>query len=87
MPGGELERFSHDWGDGLQTSPGGSWYMGEGYVSFSGGLNPTIPIERIERTEETRDGCFWLFHHNFWGTGRGVDFRAPCRVYRVKGAL
>lgn len=27
FPTGQLERFSHDWDVGIQTSPGGSYYL------------------------------------------------------------
>jgi hypothetical protein len=34
-----LERISHDWGHTVQTSQGGSFYLGEGgHASFSGSL-------------------------------------------------
>jgi hypothetical protein len=81
---GELERLSHDWGDGFQTSPGGSFFLSAcGNGSFSGGLNPITPLGRIELTSETLPGRFWFFHHGFPGAGRGVDFFIPCRVYRT----
>lgn len=88
MPDGSLLRFTHDWGDGLQTTcqafGGGSFYLDRsGSVSFSGALDPPIARECIERTSETRDGAFWFFHHGFPGANLGVDCTAPCRVYRV----
>lgn len=81
---GELERFSHDWDVGLQTSPvwAGSYYLcSHGNASFSGGLNPPIPFESLTLAEEVMDGDFWFFHHNMAGAGRGVSFSIPCRVY------
>lgn len=81
---GELERISHDWGDGLQTSPvwAGSYYLcSNGNASFSGGLNPLIPFETLTITEKSESGDFWFFHHNIAGAGRGVWFSCPCRVY------
>lgn len=50
FPTGQLERFSHDWGDGgIQTSPGGSFFLSRsGHGSLScGGLNPCIPAESL----------------------------------------
>jgi 3'-phosphoadenosine 5'-phosphosulfate sulfotransferase (PAPS reductase)/FAD synthetase len=81
---GELERFSHDWDEGLQTSPvwAGSHYLcSHGNASFSGGLNPSIRIESLTLTEESASGDFWFFHHNMAGAGRGIRFSIPCRVY------
>lgn len=82
FPTGELERFSHDWGDGLQTSPSGSFFMcNNGGASFSGGLNPCTPADKLEQTDANLPGTFWIFHHNVAGAGRGVYFKIPCRVY------
>lgn len=81
---GEIERFSHEWKDGLQTSPiwAGSFFLyGNGQASFSGSHNPSIPRDSIKPTDEVMDGSFWFFHHNFSGAGRGVSFRIPCRVF------
>jgi len=82
-------RFTHDWGETIQTtvrpshpcSGNGSFYLGEGNVSFSGSLDPGIDKLSLKDTGEKQDGTFWFFHHNFWGAGRGVDFKIPCRVF------
>ena len=67
-----------------QTSPWGSFYLGKsGAVSFSGGLNPSIPLESLTQTEETMEGAFWIFHHGEVGAHRGVGCTAPCRVFRT----
>lgn len=80
---GTLERFSHDWGDSLQTSPGGSWYMGNnGYIEFSGGLNPSIPKNQLTRLSNFKDGRFWFFQHDFARANNGVDFLVPCRTFQ-----
>lgn len=88
MPDGELRRFTHEWDDGFQTTIRAnvdtSFYLGrDGRVSFSGSLDRTIARERIEATDETKDGRFWFFHHGEVGAHRGVDAMTPCRVYRV----
>jgi len=84
MPDLTYQRFSHDWGDSIQTSEGGSFYLGEGYASFSGGLNPSVPKSRLVLTDEIREGSFWFFHHDFMRAHNGVYFTAPCRVYRLE---
>lgn len=82
FPTGEVERFAHDWDTALQTAPKGSFFLCEnGKASFSGGLNPTIPIESLTLTEEMKDGVFWFFHHNYAGAGRATYVTVPCRVY------
>ena len=86
FPTGELERFSHDWGDGIQTSPGGSFYLlANGRASFSsGGLNPTVPADSIEELPGvTLMGRFWFFHHARAGAGRGVYVDCVCRVFKT----
>lgn len=84
FPDGHRERVSHHWGDAVQTSPGGSFYLDRGgAVSFSGGLNPSIPLAKIQLTPEVAEGAFWFFHHDFWWADNGVDVVAPCRVFRV----
>ena len=85
FPTGQLERFSNDCGTGLQTSPSGSFYLGpSGYGSFSGGLNPVTPRVALELMQTASvHGSFWFFHHGIAGAGRGVEFEAPCRVYKT----
>jgi hypothetical protein len=81
---GEIERFSHNSEDAMQTSPitHGSFFLsGCGHAQFSGSLNPFIPKASLVLTEETQDGTFWFFHHGQVGAGRGVRFRIPCRVF------
>lgn len=84
MPDGSLHRFSHQWPDGFQTSTSGSFHLSEsGYMSFSGGLDPTIPNDRIRETNETKNGFFWFFHHGYMQAHNGVETMAPFRVYEV----
>jgi hypothetical protein len=75
--------FSHDWGDSIQWSEGGSIHLNAGGGgSFSGGLNPPIFKGGLIATGETRLKRFWFFHHGSAGAHRGVDVLVPCRVYR-----
>ncbi len=84
FPCGKLERFSYNWGDGLQTSPGGSFHLcSNGKASFSGGLNPSTPRDNLTLTDEMKPGGFWIFHHDIAGAFRGVDFDLPCRVFET----
>lgn len=82
FPSGELERFSHDWDDGLQTSPSGSFFLcPNGQASFSGGLNPIMRADKLNLSGLALPGSFWFFHHDWPGAGRGVHFKILCRVY------
>ena len=83
MPNGSFERFSYDWGESIQTSPGGSFYLGRGYASFSGSLNPAIPKERIKATPTYKEGEFWIFHHDDRCADNAVGVLTYCTVWRV----
>lgn len=92
MRDGTLRRFTHDWGDGMQTTVGdkhpctgdASFYFGDGYMSFSGALDPAIPLQQIESTDEIQLGSVWFFHHNETRAHNGVYTKIPFRVYRQK---
>lgn len=83
MPTGKFERFAYAWRDGIQTTPSGSFYLGEGYGSMSGGLNSAIPNEKIKLTNHKKPGFFWIFHHDHHTAHNGVAVKVMCRVYKV----
>lgn len=88
MPDGTQRRFTHNWGDSLQTTCGNGdnesfYFASPGGMSYSGGLDPSIPVERLQDTGEFRQGRAWFFHHDHSGANRGVYFTIPCRVYKV----
>jgi hypothetical protein len=84
-------RFTHDWGDDIQTTVkashpchgDASFYLSDGYASFSGSLDPAISKSKLRDTGEGIEGSFWFFHHGFAGAGRGVYFRIRCRVFEM----
>lgn len=87
MPDATLRRFTHDWGDGLQTTIDrmpGSFYFGNGYMSYSGGLDPIIPRAKIRPVDDVRFGACWFFHHDRQRAGNGVNLSVPCRVFKVE---
>ena len=86
---GRTERISHDWGEdvGVQTAPGGSFYLGDGFVSVSGAHNPIIFTALLEPTGETRQGWFWFSSGDSRGPGNRIEVQAPCRVYRYRGTI
>lgn len=86
LPDGRTMRVSHHWGDALQLSEGGSWYIGtSGFASFSGGLEPGIAIERFVLTNEIKPGRFWFFDRDWRRAHAAVYALIDCRVYRVRG--
>lgn len=84
FPDGHFERFSHDWDDAMQTSPEGSFYFGNGYMSFSGGLNAAIDKTRFEATDEWREGSAWFFESDFARAHSAIYVSVPCRVFRLR---
>lgn len=85
----QLLRFTHNWGDGIQTTwkghGEGSFYLGNnGVASYSGSLDPIIPFEKIKDTLSTRNGRFWFFSHGEARAHNGVDVWVPCRVYKYE---
>lgn len=89
LPDGDYRRFTHDWGDGMQTTVrkdkghyNASFYFGKGYMEFSGSLDPSIKKDCLTLTDETKAGSIWFFHHGEVGAHRGVYSEVPCRVYK-----
>jgi hypothetical protein len=88
MPDGTELRFTHDWGDSIQTtcaklSGDTSFYLApEGHLSFSGSLDPAISKSKIFDTGETKLGWVWFFHHGESRAHNGVYAEIRCRVYR-----
>lgn len=86
---GAERRISYAWPAGedfpasMQTSdPGGRYYLGGAWLSYSGSLHPGVPVETLTDTGETRKGDAWIFHHDSHRAHNGVDFKVPFRVYR-----
>lgn len=86
---GTERRISHlwtemeDWGmeDNAQTSDGGSFYLGHGYVSFSGSLYGGTPINKLRLANDKKLGSVWFFHHDYARAHNGVDAEIPFRIY------
>jgi hypothetical protein len=87
MPNGKLHRFTHDWGDVIQTwrATEGSFYLADGYASYSGSLESSIPKSGLTLTDETRLGRFWFFNHDDPAANNGIDVQIQCRVFRYSG--
>lgn len=78
---GVERRISHVWPDSIQTSDGGSWYLGEGFVSFSGGLYLGVKPETLTDTGGRKPGSVWFFHHDYATAGGGVTTAMDFRVF------
>lgn len=84
---GVARRVSYIWTDehgeifSVQTSGGGSFYLADGFVSFSGSLYHGVPFESLTDTGDRHDGDVWFFHHDFPGAGCGVACVAKFRIW------
>lgn len=82
-------RFSHDWGDKIQISKGGSFHLNaSGGVSFSGELEPSIDKEYLKQAwgdGAMQAGRFWIWKEGRSGPSRGVDVFVNCRTYYYTG--
>jgi hypothetical protein len=89
FPDHHVERFSHDWGDSIQTTDGlygQSFYLDRtGYADFSGGLNPAIAKAELVDLLAPMRGSFWFFHHDQARASNGVEFSIACRVFSYSG--
>lgn len=66
---------------GVQTSRGGSFYLGNGWVSFSGSLFQPVPSGTLKRAGWQSPGSVWFFHHDYASAGNGVDAKLQFRVF------
>jgi len=56
---------------------------GRTYLSYSGGLEPSIKHDQLELTDEIRLGAVWFFHHDYSTASNGVNAWIPCRVFKT----
>lgn len=73
--------FGDDSPTNVQTSDGGSFFLGYGYVSFSGSLYNGVPGPTLTITDEKKLGRAWFFDHDLPGAGRGVQVTVGFRMY------
>ena len=81
----EFTRFTHDWGDSIQTGGNnGSFFHFGISLSYSGSLDSGLKTCDIIPTQETRPGGFWFFDEGTSGAGRAVNYLAPFRVFETR---
>lgn len=59
---------------------GGEGDRGDAYVSFSGSLYESVKADTL-KLAGSRNGAVWVFHHEQWGAGRGVNGTMAFRVF------
>ncbi len=87
IDGKKTLRVAHDRGDSVQLTDGrfdASFYLGDdGFVDFSGGLDPAIPKIRFASTGERRDAPVWFFSQNCAMAHNGYHTMAKFRVWSL----
>jgi len=86
IDGEKSYRVAHNWGDSLQLTDGRfgeSFYIGNEYVEFSGGLNLPIDIAKFEPTDERREGRVWFFAQDYVRAHNGYHTTATFRVWKL----
>ena len=80
---GKMDRVTYVWPESAQTGGGqGSYYLGEGgYISYSGGHDPGIPLTKLVLTDEVKKGMIWFFSRDNHNAHNGVDFSIDFRVF------
>jgi len=90
-PDGRMTRATHDW-TGYEDNPTmqhggeehGQFYLGDGYISYSGGLETGIKKADLVRTEEMKLGKVWFFKNDYHTAHNGIDYMVDFRVYKVR---
>jgi hypothetical protein len=90
---GKFDRVTYIWRDEndvvFQIQTGGNkygrYYMGDGYMSYSGGLNTgyEVPKTKFRKLNYLRDGMVWFFRHNHHIGGNGIETIMRFRVFEV----
>jgi hypothetical protein len=83
---GTKRRVSYIWrledGWEIQTSTGGSFYIGKCCISFSGSLYRSVPKSTCTLTEGKEEQPFWFFDQDWPRAHSAVHCKIPCRVWK-----
>lgn len=84
-PNGRMTRATYDWGEEIQDGGGeyGQFYLGDGYISYSGGLDPGVRKDELVNTGKVKNGKVWFFKDDIWTAGNGIEFIVPFRVFKL----
>lgn len=90
---GDYSRVTYIWKEGrkiYQIQTGGSkfgqFYLGDKYISYSGGLDTGFNPNEVKHTQmkERRDGSVWFFKNNYHVADNAVEYMMKFRVFKVK---
>ncbi len=83
---GKMTRATYIWWDGQVQNGGheyGAFYLGDGYISYSGSLDEGYKKEQLRETDEMKDGLIWFFKNDIWMAHNGIEYKVPFRVFEV----
>lgn len=84
---GRMTRATHDWGDDSIMQHGGGefgqFYLGDGYISYSGGLDTGIKKASLKLTNEVKAGKVWFFKNDYATAFNDIEYMVDFRVYEV----
>jgi len=84
---GNYTRVTYIWPDGQVQTGGhkyGQFFLGKGYISYSGSLDHGYNIKDLKLTKEKRSGMVWIWREGMPGANRGVEYMMKFRVFKVK---
>jgi hypothetical protein len=91
---GRMTRATHDWNEPGETcetiqhggSEYGEYYLGNGYLSYSGGLDTGIKKNTLKNTGETKSGKVWFFINDYHTADNGIEYMVQFRIFKVMEA-
>lgn len=87
-------RVTYIWRDDDKTyqiqtggSKFGQFYLGDGYISYSGGLDTGFNPNKVkyEQLKGRRIGSVWFFKNDYHTADNAVVYTMKFRVFKVKG--
>lgn len=90
---GGYTRVTYIWRDGkkiYQVQTGGSkfgqFYLGDGYISYSGGLDTGFNPDEVKyvQLKERRIGSVWFFKNDYHTADNAVVYTMKFRVFKVE---
>ena len=82
---GNYVRFSHNWGEDIQTACewSGSFYLASSSCSFSGSLYGAIKHKLMRQIDETKKGAVWFFNNDEARAHNGFNTEMDFRVFEI----
>ncbi len=88
---GHMTRATYDWNNLEETtdimqhggSEYGQYYLGNGYLSYSGSLDTGIKKNQLKQTDEVKFGKVWFFIDDYHTANNSIEYMVPFRVFEV----